>query len=81
MEEKIMAYMNRYLEEHPGTRLKDTFQQRSKRMIASYQKLADARGYSMDFALLDEGDFQLRLTSDQGEVYGTYVFKKAILAE
>ena len=56
MEEKIMAYMNRYLEEHPGTRLKDTFQQRSKRMIASYQKLADARGYSMDFALLDEGD-------------------------
>ena len=92
MEEKIKAYLMDYLDTHPGYKMSEKlFAERNngsdrllaggKSVFSSFQKMAEAHNYQVKLDIVEGEDLQIQLASEQGKVYNTYVFKKAIIPE
>ena len=80
MEEKIIDYLNQYLEKNPDKISPDRFRQRIKDNIKSFEHLTE-RGYIMNMEITEEGSFEIKFMNEEGFVYTSYGFNKAVISK
>lgn len=92
MEEKIKEYLRQYLKDNPGYKVNEKlFAERNNggdRLLAGrqsvlgfFQQMAEAHNYQIKLDVIEGEDLQVQLASEKGNIYSTYLFKKALITE